>query len=259
MTEELLYEVRGPIGHVTLNRPRARNALTFAMYEKLARICREIDPKGPVKVLIVKGAGDDAFAAGTDISQFREFNTPQQALDYEATIDSVLSDVEKCPVPIIAAITGACTGGGAGIAAACDLRICDKRLRYGFPIVRTLGNCLSIASLNRIASLIGAGRLREVLLTARLMGAEEAQAAGLISEVLEDADAVRARAEELAERLCGHAPLSMRACKEGLRRLRLEGEGAEGSDLVVSCYMSADFKEGIEAFFGKRKPEWKGE
>lgn len=170
----------------------------------------------------------------------------------------VLDDVEKCPVPTIAAITGACTGGGAGIAAACDLRICDARLKFGFPIARTLGNCLSIGNLNRLSSIIGSARLRELLLTARLMEADEARAVGLVSEVLEDADAVRARADELAELLAGHAPLTMQASKEGLRRLRQDGPGADDTDLVVSCYTSADFKEGIEAFLGKRKPNWEG-
>ncbi len=255
---ELLYEVRGAVGHVTLNRPQARNALTFAMYERLAEICRGIDPDGPVRVLVIAGAGDAAFAAGTDIGQFREFSEPQHALDYERRIDTVLTDIEKCCIPTIAAITGACTGGGAGIAGCCDIRIADKRLRYGFPIARTLGNCLSTASLKRISDLIGPARLREILLTARLIEADEALAIGLVSELLEDADAVRSRAGELAEKLSAHAPLSMRATKEGLRRLREAASEAEDSDLILNCYMSSDFKEGIEAFLAKRKPAWTG-
>lgn len=255
---DLLYEVRGSTGYVTLNRPEQRNAMTFAMYEGLAEICRNIRLGGDIRCLVVTGAGDKAFAAGTDMAQFRDFSGAQDALDYEERVGRVLDDVEKCPVPTIAAITGACTGGGAGIAAACDLRICDARLKFGFPIARTLGNCLSIGNLNRLSSIIGSARLRELLLTARLMEADEARAVGLVSEVLEDADAVRARADELAELLAGHAPLTMQASKEGLRRLRQDGPGADDTDLVVSCYTSADFKEGIEAFLGKRKPNWEG-
>ncbi len=258
MSEELLYEVRGGIGRVTFNRPDARNALTFAMYEGLAAICRETRIGGKVKAIVVTGAGDRAFAAGTDMTQFRSFSEPSHALDYEAKMDAVLRDVESCPVPTIAAITGACTGGGAAIAAACDLRICDARLKFGFPIARTLGNCLSVANLNRLSALIGQGRVREIILTARLVGAEEALAAGLVAEVLPDAAAVHERAEALAHQLSEHAPLTMKATKEALRRLRTEGPGANGSDLVVECYMSRDFKEGIEAFLGKRKPAWKG-
>lgn len=256
--EELLYEVRGSTGFVTLNRPEARNALTFAMYEGLAKICRRIELGGSVEALIVSGAGDRAFAAGTDMAQFRDFSEPRHALEYEAKMDQVLGDIERCPVPTIAAITGACTGGGAAIAAACDIRISDERLKFGFPIARTLGNCLSIGNLNRLSVLVGHGRLREIILTARLIEASEAVAIGLVSEVLPDADAVRARAEELAQTMAGHAPLTLRATKEALRRLRTMGPDAEASDLIVECYMSADFKEGMEAFLGKRPPVWKG-
>lgn len=256
--EELLYEVRGSTGFVTLNRPEARNALTFAMYEGLAKICRRIELGGNVEALIVSGAGDRAFAAGTDMAQFRDFSEPRHALEYEAKMDQVLGDIERCPVPTIAAITGACTGGGAAIAAACDIRISDERLKFGFPIARTLGNCLSIGNLNRLSVLVGHGRLREIILTARLIEASEAVAIGLVSKVLPDADAVRARAEELAQTMAGHAPLTLRATKEALRRLRTMGPDAEASDLIVECYMSADFKEGMEAFLGKRPPVWKG-
>ena len=256
---ELIYEVRGTIGFVTLNRPEVRNALTFEMYHQLAKVCRETSLGGDVKCIIVSGAGDRAFAAGTDMSQFRDFNSPEDALNYESTIDGVLRDVEMCPVPTIAAITGACTGGGAAIAAACDIRICDENLKFGFPIARTLGNCLSINNLNRMASLLGAGRVLELILTARLVGATEAKSSGLVSEVLADFAAVRDRAIELAELMAGHAPITMRSTKEALRRLRVDGPSAEGSDLILDAYMSKDFKEGLEAFLGKRKPVWKGE
>ncbi|MEM9783849.1 MAG: enoyl-CoA hydratase [Pseudomonadota bacterium] len=258
MSDELIHEVADGIATVTLNRPEARNALTFAMYEGLARICREMPEDGSVRALIVQGAGDRAFAAGTDMTQFRSFNEPSQALEYEAKMDGVLGDVERCPVPTIAAITGACTGGGAAIAAACDLRICDGRLKFGFPIARTLGNCLSIANMNRLGLLIGFGRLREILFTARLIEAEEAQAIGLVSEVLPDAEGVRARAGALAMTMAEMAPLTLRSTKEGLRRLIADGTGAKGDDLIVSAYMSADFKEGLEAFLAKRKPVWTG-
>ena len=114
------------VGRITFNRPQARNALTFAMYERLAAICEEVETKKDVKVLLLTGAGDKAFASGTDISQFRAFKEPKDALEYEARIDRVLGTLEKCPIPTIAAISGACTGGGAGIAACCDLRVATK-------------------------------------------------------------------------------------------------------------------------------------
>lgn len=258
MTEDLLYSVEDGIARLTFNRPDSRNAMTFAMYEGLAERARNMPADGSIKALIVAGAGGRAFAAGTDMAQFRGFTEPRHALDYEAKMDGVLRDLEMCPVPTIAAITGACTGGGAAIAAACDLRIADARLKFGFPIARTLGNCLSIGNLNRLQALIGFGRLREILFTARLIEAEEARAIGLVAEVLEDAEAVATRATELAHLMGEHAPLTLRATKEALRRLRTEGPTADGADMIVGCYMSADFKEGMEAFLAKRKPVWRG-
>ncbi|HJQ57801.1 MAG TPA: enoyl-CoA hydratase-related protein, partial [Vineibacter sp.] len=145
MSDDLLYDVRDGIGRVTFNRPQARNALTFAMYERLAAICEEINAGAAVKALIVTGAGDKAFAAGTDIGQFRDFKGAEDGLAYEAKMDRIIDTVERCRVPTIAAIAGACTGGGAAIAAACDLRIAAANARFGFPIARTLGNCLSMA------------------------------------------------------------------------------------------------------------------
>ena len=140
-TKELLFEQQGQIGILTFNRPEARNALTFAMYESLATHCESIlDKSLDLKALIITGAGNKAFAAGTDISQFRNFSSPDDALAYERSMDRVLGVLESVPIPTIAAIRGACTGGGAAIAACCDLRIASDDIKYGFPIARTLGN-----------------------------------------------------------------------------------------------------------------------
>ena len=121
--KDLVFELEDGIGRITFNRPQARNAFTFAMYERLAAICDEANGDPAIKVLVLRGAGDKAFASGTDINQFRDFKTPQHAIDYENRIDRVLTTLEQCRVPTIAAINGSCTGGGAAIAAACDLRI----------------------------------------------------------------------------------------------------------------------------------------
>ena len=253
MTEELLYEVRDGIGFVTLNRPQSRNALTFSMYERLAEIAA--DPGG-ARALIIAGAGDKAFAAGTDIAQFRAFSSPEDAIAYEARLDRVLGALERCPIPTIAAIAGACTGGGAGIAAACDLRIAAANARFGFPIARTLGNCLSMANIARLSALIGSARVIEMIFTARLFDAGEALAAGLVGQVLPDGAALAARAIELAELVAAHAPLTLRATKEAVRRMRDALPPDE--DLIRLCYTSADFREGMEAFLGKRAPYWRG-
>src|SRR5215213_10254328 len=169
MTEQssdILFEVRDGIGRVTFNRPQARNAFTFQMYERVAEICQQANKDRAIKVLIFTGAGDKAFASGTDINQFRAFKTPEDAIEYEARNDRVLGVLEECRVPTIAAIAGACTGGGAAVAACCDLRIGTRTAKFGFPIARTLGNCLSLSNLARLSALIGPARVKDILFTA---------------------------------------------------------------------------------------------
>jgi enoyl-CoA hydratase len=256
---DLLYEVHDGIGRITFNRPQARNAFTFSMYERLAGICAHAGDDRSLKVLILTGAGDKAFASGTDINQFRAFKTPEDALAYESRIDRVLGTLEQCPVPTIAAINGACTGGGAGIAACCDLRIGTRTTKMGFPIARTLGNCLSMSNISRLTALIGPARAKELIFTARLVEADEAAAAGLLHEVVDDQAALQRRTEELAKLIAGHAPLTLRATKEALRRIRPQLSREQGEDLILMCYMSRDFREGMDAFLNKRTPQWSGE
>jgi enoyl-CoA hydratase len=258
-SQDILYELRDGIGRITFNRPQARNALTFAMYERLAAICDEVSRDRAIKVLVLQGAGDKAFASGTDINQFRAFTTPQHALEYESRIDRVLTQLEQCRVPTIAAITGACTGGGAGIAACCDLRIGTKSTRIGFPIARTLGNCLSMSSISRLTALVGPARVKDLIFTARLVGAEEAAGLGLLNEIVEDLPALQKRADELATLIAGHAPLTLNATKQALVRLTRRLSCEEGGDLILMCYMSRDFREGLDAFLNKRPPKWTGE
>jgi enoyl-CoA hydratase/carnithine racemase len=256
--QEIIYEVRDRIGFLTLNRPHARNALTFGMYDRIAEICADAPTDGSLKAIIITGAGDRAFASGTDISLFRDFGTPEQGIQYEKHADEIMTAIESCPVPTIAAIAGACTGGGAGIAACCDMRIATRDLKFGFPIARTLGNCLSAATLERLVRLLGEPRVKDMIFTARLVGAEEALTAGLVSEVVESHAALMTRAEELARQIAGYAPLTLRVTKEILLRLRQQGPKVDDTDLVAKVYTSADFREGLEAFLAKRPPQWTG-
>jgi len=255
---DLLHERRGDVAWITFNRPEARNALTFAMYEELARICEAANNDATLRCIVIRGAGDKAFASGTDINQFRAFKTPQDSLDYEARIDRILTALEQVRVPTIAAIAGACTGGGGAIAACCDLRVAARNVRIGFPIARTLGNCLSSASLSRLAALIGPAKVKDIIFTARLIEADEALRIGLVHELVEDVAALDARAEELSRNVAGMAPLTLRAVKEGLRRLQNRLSREEAEDLILMCYMSDDFREGMDAFLNKRAPQWKG-
>jgi enoyl-CoA hydratase len=255
---ELLYEVREGVAYVTFNRPQARNAMTFAMYDGLTEIAQRANVDPSIKAMLITGAGEKAFAAGTDIAQFRAFSTAEDVTAYESRIDRVLSSLETCRVPIVAAISGACTGGGAAIAACCDLRVAVKTARFGFPVARTLGNCLSMNNYARLVALIGPANTKELIFTARLIEAAEAKALGFIGETVEDYPALMQRAEELVRTVAANAPLTLQATKEAVRRLRPRMNEGDGRDLLMMCYLSEDFREGIEAFLNKRAPEWKG-
>jgi enoyl-CoA hydratase len=257
-TEDLIYVVEDGIARLTFNRPQARNALTFAMYEQMAAICASVNADNTIKAMILTGTGEKAFASGTDISQFRAFKTAQDALDYEARIDRVLGALEAVRVPTIAAIAGACTGGGAGIAACCDIRIGTSAMRMGFPIARTLGNCLSMSNISRLTALIGPARTKDMIFTARLIEAPEALALGLLNEVVGDVETLQRRASETAKLVASHAPITLEVTKEAVRRIRRTLSREEGEDLLLRAYMSEDFREGMDAFLNKRTPAWKG-
>ena len=256
-TRDLLYERRGAIAIVTFNRPDARNAMTWDMYDALYEACEHVDKDDRVRVLVLRGAGDRAFVAGTDIAQFREFTTEKHALDYEKSQDRNISRVENVRKPTLAMIRGYAVGGGANIALACDLRVVSPDARLGVPIARTLGNTISIRTMARIMAYVGPGRTKELLFTGRLIDADEGKAAGVFNEVV-PAERLEARTLALAEEIASNAPLTIRSVKEGVRRLLERARLEEADDLVLMAYMSEDFREGVESFLAKRPPKWKG-
>src|ERR1700736_1043899 len=195
---DIIIDHSDGITQVIFNRPQVRNALTFEMYEQVYDLCIEANTNREIKVIIFAGSGSSAFASGTDIGLLQTLATGKDGIAYEERIERVVGMVERCRVPTIAAIAGACTGGGAALATACDLRIGAKNMRFGYPMAKTLGNCLSLPNSARLIFLIGPGRFKELLLTARLMGAEEGYAAGLINEMVEEPMDVLSRARELA-------------------------------------------------------------
>ncbi len=256
--DDILYEVRDEIGFLTFNRPEKRNSMTFEMYERMAQICIEASEKKDIRALVLTGAGDKAFAAGTDMKQFTVFDSEEDALAYEARIDRTLGALETCKIPTIAAIRGACAGGGAGIAACCDVRVAARESRFGFPIARTLGNCLSMTGFARLRDLVGAARVKDMIFRAKMIDAPTALDYGFLSEVLETPEEVSPRAEEIAREIATYAPLTLQAAKEALLRLRTQLPPGGGRDLLLMCYMSEDFHEGMDAFLNKRSPEFKG-
>ncbi|MGV6874219.1 enoyl-CoA hydratase [Pseudochelatococcus sp. B33] len=255
----LRFTADGPVAVLTFNRPEARNALTFQMYRDVGAICRMIGEAGAFRALILMAEGERAFASGTDMKEFRSFSKPEDAIAYEREVGGVLDRIEACPVPTIAVLSGACTGGGLGIAACCDIRIAQANLQLGLPMARTLGNCLAVVNLARFSALMGQARLAELMMTARLMPAAEALSIGAVSEVLLGREALCVRAMELAAAIASHAPITLQVTKEGLRRLRASSREIDSSDLILRAYGSRDFQEGLSAFLDKRKPRWTGE
>src|SRR5438876_11440193 len=192
MTDEILTERRAGALWIVVDRPAARNAMTFAMYDRIAAICRDANADRTVRAVVISGAGD-AFVAGTDIAQFVDFKEASQAVAYERRMDAWLGAIEDVSVPTVAALRGPVVGGGLAIAAACDLRVAAPSARFGVPVARTLGNCFSASNLARLAALVGFGRVKELVFTARLLDAAEAQANGLVSGAVDGADALATR------------------------------------------------------------------
>jgi enoyl-CoA hydratase len=255
-----IFETDGPLATLTFNRPDARNAMTWEMYEGLVAACEAVDHDPAIRVLVLRGAGGKAFVAGTDIAQFQNFTDREDGLKYEERLDGVLDRLERVTKPTIAQIEGVAAGGGCAIALSCDLRVATPESTFGVPIARTLGNCLSGATYSRLVDLMGPAAVKDLLFTGRLAGAAEAQALGLVSRIV-PADDIAAAVRRLALEIAANAPLTLRVTKEMIRRVLAKRRLAHGddADLVELCYTSADFREGVTAFLAKRKPNWRGQ
>jgi enoyl-CoA hydratase len=246
----------GDVVHVTFDRPAARNAMTWRMYEQLGELCEKLRGDPSVRAVVFRGAGGKSFIAGTDIAQFREFRSGEDGVAYEQKMERYLSGIEALPMPTLCVIEGFAIGGGLAITACCDLRIATPGSRFGVPIARTLGNCLSIANYARLVAALGMARAKKVLLLAENIGAEEALAGGFLVEIVQPMD-VDKRVAELTDRLVHHAPITMRVTKEAMRRL-LHAGFLDGDDLVRQAFGSEDFRAGVAAFVEKKTPQWKG-
>jgi enoyl-CoA hydratase/carnithine racemase len=254
-----IFQTDGPLATLTFNRPEARNAMTWEMYEALVAACEEVDRDDRIRVLVLRGAGGQAFVAGTDISQFQNFRDREDGLKYEERLDGVLDRIERVSKPTIAQVEGVAVGGGCAIALTCDLRVATPESSFGIPIARTLGNCLSGATYSRLVELMGPAAVKDLLFTGRLVGADEARTLGLVSRIASAAE-IGTVVERLALDIAANAPLTLRVTKEMIRRVLAKRRLAHGedADLVELCYTSADFREGVASFLAKRKPQWRG-
>lgn len=244
------------IATVIFDRPAARNAMTWRMYEQLNAICGEIRADPTLRVAVFRGAGGKAFVAGTDIAQFLQFKSGEDGIAYEQRMETYLDALETLPIPTLAVIEGFAIGGGLAIASVCDLRIATPGSRFGVPIARTLGNCLSMTNYARIVAALGPAHAKRMLILADMITAEEALAGGFVVGVVEPAD-IDQRVAEICQRLSKNAPVTMRVSKEAIRRLVHAGL-PDGDDLVRTCYGSEDFHLGVRAFVDKRDPAWLG-
>ena len=254
---QVRLEVRESLAAVVFDRPEAHNAMTWSMYEQLAAICTRLAGDPTIRVVTMRGAGGKAFVAGTDIEQFRDFETGDDGVAYERRIDAGIDLIERLPMPVIAVLDGWVVGGGLAIAAACDLRIATDAASFGVPIARTLGNCLSTANTARVVAGFGVGLAKRMLLLAEMINADEAKAAGFVTQVVA-ADALDAAAAAMCAKVVAEAPLTLRASKETLRRVLSASAQGLNDDLVRLCYGSDDFKRGVAAFSAKKRAVWEG-
>ena len=243
----------GATAFITFDRPNARNAMTWAMYEQLDKAIDSIASDGSIRVVVLRGAGGN-FVSGTDIAQFVDFTSGDDGVEYERRLEAVVSKLEALRVATIAAVEGYALGGGLALATVCDLRICTPNARFGVPIAKTVGNCLSMANYARLVANLGASQTKAMLFAAETVTAEDALRVGFVVSVVTP-DAFDAAVDALCTRVASHAPITLQVTKEAVRRI-VASSVAQGGDLVQRAYASDDFREGVAAFLEKRSPRW---
>jgi enoyl-CoA hydratase len=254
----IVFERDGHAAHVRFDNPAAHNALSSQMWLDLRDAARSIADDPSIRVATFRGVGGKAFISGTDISKFADYRTGEQGVDYERGIDECMAAVDEIPCTTIAVVEGWAVGGGMNISAACDFRIATPDAKFGSPIGRTIGNCLSAASVARIGGAVGVQFAKRMVLLGEFLTAGQLLASGFLLKVAER-DALDAEVAALCARAAENAPLTTRSTKEMVRRMTF-GDLPDVEDLIAQVYGSADFQRGVADFLAKTKrvPEWEG-
>jgi enoyl-CoA hydratase len=255
-TEPIIVTRDGAVATVALNNPERLNALNKPTWVRLGEVMRELSADDTLRCVVLRGAGDKAFAAGADIAEFaHERADAKQAKSYGDLIHTTMQAVASCKHPTVAMIKGACVGGGLEIAACCDMRICGTSSRFGVPINK-LGLTMGYGELSGMLSLVGRAVALEILLEGRVFDAAEALQKRLVNRVVAD-DQVEAEAFAMAARIAAGAPLVARWHKQFIERLTVRADIAPDAwDEGFACFDTADYREGVAAFLAKRAPRF---
>ncbi len=253
---QVLFELKGSVAYITFDHVIARNAMTVGMYQNLKTICIDIAKNPQVRVAIFRGAGGKSFVSGSDIAQFSSFTNGQDGVRYEEAIDDYLAPLASLPIPTIAVVDGMAVGGGLAIASCCDFRISNHEAKFGVPIAKTLGNCLSASNIAWLVAHLGINLVKRMLLLAEMISAKELVQQGYLFATYET-DELSKEAQDLAERLTVLAPITQKSTKLVLARL-LKNQLPDCQDLIAETYGSNDFKNGVASFLRGEPPVWTG-
>jgi enoyl-CoA hydratase len=260
MNNSIEYQRAGPVAYVTINHPQRRNAMTYAMWCQLGDVLETLSTDAPPVVLVLSGAGDQAFCAGNDISEFGQWRTnPEKLHTYHQASHRAMGLLHQAPFPVIAKIQGACVGGGLEIALMCDFRYSSNTARFAITPAK-LGLGYTFTDVQRVVAILGTNGARKLLLTGRIHNCAEALELGLVDAIFE-ASALDEGVDALASELSRNAPLTLKALKAALfeaGRPTAEQDQQRIQHLVDACHASEDFADGQGAFAEKRPPHFKG-
>lgn len=259
MDNELIIERHGAVARLTVNRPAVRNALSIAITQQIAQTLRDLSRDRSVRVFVLTGAGDRVFVSGADVTEFREqLGSPESALAYDTAAEQLQSALREVPQPVIARIQGHAVGSGTIVAASCDFRIAVRTAKFGIPVAK-FGFLATVPDTLRLVQLVGTAKAKWLLMTGDLIEGPEALAIGLVDQVV-DTQRLDATVDTLAATLAANAPLTIKATKQIIETFSAPGHNVtSGAPWYGEIFRSADFREGLDAFFAKRKPEFTGE